>query len=106
MSKGEIRLREERIDNLNDAQMRKIRGRKTGAIFQDPLTSLNPLYTEGQQLVETIQTHLHYSNQATLQRAIELLKATGIPAAEERINHYPHQFSGVMRQRVDLPLAL
>lgn len=106
MSKGEIRLREERIDNLNDAQMRKIRGRKIGAIFQDPLTSLNPLYTVGQQLVETIQTHLHLSNQAAQKRAIDLLKATGIPAAEERIDHYPHQFSGGMRQRVVIALAL
>lgn len=106
MSKGEIRLREERIDNLNDAQMRKIRGRKIGAIFQDPLTSLNPLYTVGQQLVETIQTHLHLSNHAAQKRAIDLLKATGIPAAEERIDHYPHQFSGGMRQRVVIALAL
>src|SRR5690625_4314935 len=106
MSKGEIRLREERIDNLNDAQMRKMRGRKIGAIFQDPLTSLNPLYTVGQQLVETIQTHLHLSNQAAQKRAIDLLKATGIPAAKQRIDHYPHQFSGGMRQRVVIALAL
>src|SRR5690625_6683817 len=106
MSKGEIRLREERIDNLNDAQMRKMRGRKIGAIFQDPLTSLNPLYTVGQQLVETIQTHLHLSTQAALKRAVDLLKATGIPAPEERIDHYPPQFSGCMRQRVVIALAL
>jgi|SRR5690625_16900 len=106
MSQGEIWLRDQRIDHLSEAQMRKIRGRKIGAIFQDPLTSLNPLYTVGQQLVETIQTHLHFSNQAALQRAIELLKATGIPAAEERIHHYPHQFSGGMRQRVVIALAL
>lgn len=106
MSKGQIHLRDQRIDNLSDAEMRKIRGRKIGAIFQDPLTSLNPLYTVGQQLVETIQTHLQLSSQAARQRAIDLLKATGIPAAEERIDHYPHQFSGGMRQRVVIALAL
>lgn len=106
MSGGEILLREQRIDNLPDNQMRKIRGRKIGAIFQDPLTSLNPLYTVGQQLIETIQTHLHLSYSAARQRAIELLAATGIPAAKERIDHYPHQFSGGMRQRVVIALAL
>lgn len=106
MSKGEISLGQRRIDNLSDSQMRKIRGRKIGVIFQDPLTSLNPLYTVGQQLIETIQTHLHFSHAAARQRAIELLDATGIPAAKQRIDHYPHQFSGGMRQRVVIALAL
>jgi peptide/nickel transport system ATP-binding protein len=73
--------------------MRHIRGRKIGAIFQDPLTSLNPLYTVGRQLVETIQAHLPVSAAEARQRAISLLQDTGIPAAEQRIDHYPHQFS-------------
>ncbi|MDO5086695.1 MAG: ABC transporter ATP-binding protein [Comamonadaceae bacterium] len=103
---GEIRLEGERIDNLPQAAMRPIRGRKIGAIFQDPLTSLNPLYTVGRQLVETIQTHLPVSAAEARQRAIDLLKDTGIPAAEQRIDHYPHQFSGGMRQRVVIALAL
>jgi len=103
---GEIRLQGERIDNLNRQQMRRIRGKRIGAIFQDPLTSLKPLFTVGRQLVETIQTHLGLNAAAARQRAIDLLKDTGIPAAEERIDHYPHQFSGGMRQRVVIALAL
>ncbi|TSE25814.1 ABC transporter ATP-binding protein [Tepidimonas aquatica] len=103
---GEIRLQGQRIDNLPPAQLRRIRGRRIGAIFQDPLTSLNPLYTVGQQLVETIRTHLDVSAAEARRRAIELLKDTGIPAAEQRIDHYPHQFSGGMRQRVVIALAL
>jgi peptide/nickel transport system ATP-binding protein len=86
--------------------MRKIRGRQIGAIFQDPLTSLNPLYTIGHQLVETIQTHLPLSKALAWKRAIELLGEVGIPAPERRIDHYPHQFSGGMRQRVVIALAL
>ena len=103
---GEIRLQGERIDRLPPAQMRRIRGRRIGAIFQDPLTSLNPLYSIGRQLTETILTHLDVSPAEARQRAIQLLKDTGIPAAEERIDHYPHQFSGGMRQRVVIALAL
>ena len=103
---GEIKLAGQRIDNLPYDDMRKIRGREIGAIFQDPLTSLNPLYTVGQQLVETVTTHLNMSAAAARQRAVELLEATGIPAAERRIDHYPHQFSGGMRQRVVIALAL
>jgi peptide/nickel transport system ATP-binding protein len=95
-----------RIDNLAPEAMSKVRGREIGAIFQDPLTSLNPLYTVGRQLVETIRTHLPLTQVQARQRAIDLLKSTGIPAAEERIEHYPHQFSGGMRQRVVIALAL
>jgi peptide/nickel transport system ATP-binding protein len=103
---GEIRLEGQRIDNLPYEQLRRIRGRRIGAIFQDPLTSLNPLYTIGRQLVETIQTHLGVGNEEARQRAIRLLQETGIPAAEHRIDAYPHQFSGGMRQRVVIALAL
>jgi peptide/nickel transport system ATP-binding protein len=103
---GEIKLSGLRIDNLPYDDMRKIRGREIGAIFQDPLTSLNPLYTVGQQIVETITTHLNMSGSKARERAVELLQATGIPAAERRIDHYPHQFSGGMRQRVVIALAL
>ena len=103
---GEIKLNGLRIDNLPADEMRKVRGREIGAIFQDPLTSLNPLYTVGQQLIETITTHLNVSHGAARQRAIDLLAATGIPAPDRRIDHYPHQFSGGMRQRVVIALAL
>ncbi len=103
---GQILLDGKRIDNLPYEQMRKIRGRQIGAIFQDPLTSLNPLYTVGRQLIETITTHLELSETAARDRAIKLLEEVGIPAARERIEHYPHQFSGGMRQRVVIALAL
>lgn len=106
VSSGEILLEGKRIDNLPYAQMRAIRGRQIGAIFQDPLTSLNPLYSVGQQLIETITTHLPLNAAQARKRAIELLNDTGIPAAEQRIDHYPHQFSGGMRQRVVIALAL
>ena len=103
---GQILLAGQRIDNLPYEQMRAIRGRRIGAIFQDPLTSLNPLYTIGRQLVETIQTHLPVGAEEARQRAIRLLQETGIPAAEQRLDQYPHQFSGGMRQRVVIALAL
>jgi len=103
---GEIRLDGRRIDNLPYEAMRRIRGREIGAVFQDPLTSLNPLYTIGRQLVETIQTHLPLTSAGARARAIALLEEVGIPAAARRIDQYPHQFSGGMRQRVVIALAL
>ena len=103
---GEIRFEGRRIDNLPYEDMRKVRGRSIGAIFQDPLTSLNPLYTVGQQLVETIRAHLPVSAQEARARAVGLLEETGIQAAGQRIDQYPHQFSGGMRQRVVIALAL
>ena len=103
---GEIRFDGRRIDNLPYEEMRKVRGRQIGAIFQDPLTSLNPLYTIGQQLTETIRAHLPVSQSDARLRAIKLLEETGIQAAEQRIDQYPHQFSGGMRQRVVIALAL
>jgi peptide/nickel transport system ATP-binding protein len=103
---GRISLAGRRIDNLPYEAMRRIRGREIGAIFQDPLTSLNPLYTIGRQLVETIRTHLDLSPAAARDRAMALLNETGIAGADERIDHYPHQFSGGMRQRVVIALAI
>ena len=106
VASGQIVLDSQRIDNLDHDAMRHIRGRRIGAIFQDPLTSLNPLYTVGQQLIETILTHLPMTRSQARVRAIGLLKDTGIAAAEQRMDHYPHQFSGGMRQRVVIALAL
>ncbi|HKH95498.1 MAG TPA: ABC transporter ATP-binding protein [Beijerinckiaceae bacterium] len=103
---GEIRLSGERIDNLKPEAMRRVRGKRIGMIFQDPLTSLNPLYRVGHQLVETIQTHTNLSGAAARKRAIDLLAEVGIPAPERRIDGYPHEFSGGMRQRVVIALAL
>ena len=103
---GQILLEGQRIDNLGFDAMRHIRGRRIGAIFQDPLTSLNPLNTVGAQLTETILAHLPVSRKEAKERAISLLQDTGIPAAAERLDHYPHQFSGGMRQRVVIALAL
>jgi peptide/nickel transport system ATP-binding protein len=103
---GEIRLAGTRIDNLPPEEMRKIRGKRIGMIFQDPLTSLNPLYRIGDQLVETIRTHTALSASAARKRAIDLLAEVGIPAPEKRIDGYPHEFSGGMRQRVVIALAL
>jgi peptide/nickel transport system ATP-binding protein len=106
IASGEVLLQGRRIDQLPYEQMRAIRGRHIGAIFQDPLTSLNPLFTVGQQLVETIRTHLPVTESEARTRAIRLLAETGIPAPEARIDQYPHQFSGGMRQRVVIALAL
>jgi peptide/nickel transport system ATP-binding protein len=103
---GEICFNGRRIDNLSHGELRQLRGREIGMIFQDPLTSLNPLYRIGAQLVETIRTHLPLQAAAARARAIELLNEVGIPSPRERFDHYPHQFSGGMRQRVVIALAL
>ena len=103
---GEVWLKGQRIDNLPYEDMRRNRGRRIGMIFQDPLTSLNPLYRIGDQLIETIRTHLPVSEGEARKRAIKLLTDVGIQGAEARINAYPHQFSGGMRQRVVIALAL
>ena len=106
IASGNVRLAGRRIDNLPYEAMRLVRGREIGAVFQDPLTSLNPLYTVGRQLVETIRTHLPLGESEARKRAVALLEEVGIPAAARRIDHYPHQFSGGMRQRVVIALAL
>ncbi len=103
---GSVHLAGRRIDNLPPRALRAVRGREIGAIFQDPLTSLNPLLTIGDQITETIRAHLPMSGSAARERALALLKEVGIPAAETRIDQYPHQFSGGMRQRVVIALAL
>ena len=103
---GEIRLEGQRIDALPDEEMRRIRGRRIGAVFQDPLTALNPLFTIGEQLVETILAHLAIGPAEARGRALALLAEAGIAAPESRFDHYPHQFSGGMRQRVVIALAL
>ena len=106
IASGQILLEGRRIDNLPYEQMRRIRGREIGAIFQDPLTTLNPLYTIGRQLVETMTTHLPIGPGEAREKAIGWLELVGIPAARERIDSYPHEFSGGMRQRVVIALAL
>ncbi|WP_315741542.1 MULTISPECIES: ABC transporter ATP-binding protein [unclassified Bradyrhizobium] len=103
---GEIYLSGLRIDNLEAEAMRQVRGKRIGMIFQDPLTSLNPLYRIGDQIVETIKTHTSLTDQQARRRAIDLLAEVGIPAPEKRIDGYPHEFSGGMRQRVVIALAL
>ena len=103
---GEVLLDGERIDQLPYERLRRLRGKKIGMVFQDPLTSLNPLYTIGRQLVETILTHDEMSHGDARRRAIDLLAEVGIPSPAQRIDQYPHQFSGGMRQRVVIALAL
>ena len=106
ISAGTVQLRGERIDMLRGEDLRRIRGRRIGSIFQDPLTSLNPVYTVGRHLMETIRTHRPVSEKEAEARALALLEEVEIPQARERMAQYPHQFSGGMRQRVAIALAL
>ena len=106
IASGQVLLDGKRIDGLPYEQLRRIRGRQIGAIFQDPLTTLNPLYTVGRQLVETMQAHLSLSDRDARARAVQWLRDVGIPAPERRVDAYPHEFSGGMRQRVVIALAL
>jgi peptide/nickel transport system ATP-binding protein len=103
---GQVRLDGQRIDNLGAEPLRRIRGRRIGMIFQDPLTTLNPLYTIGRQLTETMQTHLRLSDAEARRKAIDWLDRVGIPAAAQRIDAYPHESSGGQRQRMVIALAL
>ena len=106
IASGEVHLKGTRIDNLAPEALRRVRGKRIGMVFQDPLTSLNPLYTIGEQLVETIRTHADMSEAQARAKAIALLEDVGIPAAAMRIGAYPHEFSGGMRQRVVIALAM
>ncbi len=105
-SAGQIWLGDKRIDTLSQREMRRIRGKEIGAVFQDPLMSLNPVLQIGDQLIETIKTHLPVDREQATQRALALMRAVGIPAPEDRFTAYPHQFSGGMRQRIVIALAL
>ena len=103
---GQILFDGQDLCTFDRARMRGMRGKEIGAIFQDPLTSLNPLFTIGEMLMETLTTHLPLSAAQARERALAMLAEVGIPSPEERFGHYPHQFSGGMRQRVVIALAL
>lgn len=103
---GEIHLGDLRLDLLKERQMVNHRGSGIGMIFQDPLTALNPVFTVGRQLVETIERHTELRKGAAIEEAISLLQQVGIPAAAERLDSFPFEFSGGMRQRVVIALAL
>ena len=103
---GEVLYKGHDLMTLNPDQMRAIRGTGISMIFQDPMTSLNPVYRVGGQIAEQIRAHDQVSKQAARARAIELLAAVGIPQAAERVDNYPHEFSGGMRQRVMIAMAV
>ncbi len=106
MTTGEALFNGEDLLKMPSKQLRQIRGNDIAMIFQDPMTSLNPVHTVGRQLVEAVQLHRDVSKRQAKGRALELLKAVGIPRADRRIDDYPHQFSGGMRQRVMIAMAL
>lgn len=106
VASGDVFLDGEKISGLTPEAMRKVRGSKIGFIFQDPMTSLNPLFTVEQQLKETIHANMKVSDDEAYQRALSLMQQVGIPQPENRLKQYPHQFSGGMRQRVVIAIAL
>ncbi len=106
VEQGEVFLNGTKITGLDKESMRKVRGKDIGFIFQDPMTSLNPLFTVEDQMVEAITTNLNLSTDEAKKRAVKWLNAVGIPGADIRIKQYPHQFSGGMRQRVVIAIAL
>ncbi len=106
VSSGQALWKGEDLLTMKPSRLRDIRGSEISMIFQDPMTSLNPVHTIGKQLVEAIQIHRDVSKRVARARALDLLKAVGIPRAEQRIDDYPHQFSGGMRQRVMIAMAL
>jgi len=106
ISAGSIRLKGEDLLQVNEKRMREVRGKDISMIFQEPMTSLNPVYSIGYQIAETVRVHEGLSRKAAYDRAIEMLKAVNIPAAEKRVREFPHQMSGGMRQRVMIAMAL
>ena len=106
IANGQIRLKGDDLAHLSDSDMTKARGRRIGMIFQDPLTALNPVLTVGSQIRETLRKHTDLQGPAIDARAVELLTQVGIPEPERRLSQYPHQFSGGMRQRVVIAIAL
>ncbi|HKR69374.1 MAG TPA: ABC transporter ATP-binding protein [Streptosporangiaceae bacterium] len=106
IAEGRIFLDGQQISNTSEDQMRKVRGNEIGMIFQDPLTSLNPTMTVGKQIAEAVLLHRDVSKEQALDRAAEVLDLVGLPKPRERLNEYPHQFSGGMRQRVMIAMAL
>ncbi|MBS1818299.1 MAG: ABC transporter ATP-binding protein [Acidobacteria bacterium] len=103
---GEIWFRGRNLLEATPREMRAIRGKEISMIFQEPMTSLNPVYTCGEQIIETVVLHERISRQAARRRAIEMLQLVGIPSPEQRVDEYPHQMSGGMRQRVMIAMAL
>ena len=103
---GEIIFKGQNLLTLSEEAMRRIRGDSITMVFQEPMTALNPVYTVGDQVAEVIQVHRDVSRRAAMERAVELFKMVGIPAAERRVHDYPHNMSGGMRQRVVIAMAL
>jgi peptide/nickel transport system ATP-binding protein len=103
---GRVMFDGQDLVSLDREKLRKLRGRSLAVVFQDPMTSLNPVLTIGTQLIETLQEHLELDMAAAKRRSVELLAAVGIPAPEQRLTQYPHQLSGGMRQRVAIAIAL
>src|SRR6266404_6223009 len=103
---GEILFKGRNLLALSEEEMRRVRGREIGMIFQEPMTSLNPVLTIGRQLTETVETHLGMSGAQSQARAVELLSLVGIPDGARRLRQFPHQFSGGMRQRIMIAMAL
>ena len=103
---GEVRYKGQSLLELSEGKLQEIRGNELAMIFQDPMTSMNPVYRVGDQIVEAITTHEDVSNRNAKRRAIELLRQVGIPNPDRRVDDYPHQFSGGMRQRAMIAMAL
>jgi peptide/nickel transport system ATP-binding protein len=103
---GSVKIDDKELVGLLPSEMRKVRGREISMIFQDPMTALNPVYTVGWQLVETIRAHQDISKKAAMSRAVDYLELVGIPQPDQRVNAYPHEFSGGMRQRVVIAMAI
>jgi len=106
ISGGSIRLNGEDLLRAGEKRLRQVRGNEISMIFQEPMTSLNPVYTVGDQIAESVRLHQGLGKREALDRAVEMLKAVGIPAPERRVKEYPHQLSGGMRQRVMIAMAL